>query len=181
MRLDLDTGGRTGLWIALVAAPSIMFSWALACIAPFAAIATVSGVYLPRRLAVMTIIGAWLANQAVGYLVLGYPRTPDSAAWGVAIGLSALLATLAARSAARRVPPRVWKLVAAFVAAFIVYEGALYAATAVLPSGDDAFSLAVVALVLKIDLLALVGLLLLRRAALATGLLSHATAKALPA
>jgi hypothetical protein len=80
------------IWIAVVATSSALFSLALACATPFAAIATIAGTRMPTRLALTLTTVAWLVNQSVGYFLLGYPRTWDSFAWGAAIGLAALLA-----------------------------------------------------------------------------------------
>jgi hypothetical protein len=35
-------------------------------------------------------VALWLADQIVGYAIHGYPRTPESFAWGAAIGAAAL-------------------------------------------------------------------------------------------
>jgi hypothetical protein len=56
----------------------------------------------------------------------------------------------------------------AFLAGFVAYEGALFAATAVLPSGEGAFSAAVVANVLLINSLAAIGLICLHAGAAAS-------------
>ena len=60
---------------------------------------------------------------------------------------------------------------ASFLFAFAVYEGVLFAATIVLPSGSEAFSLPVVARIFSINLLALGTLFLLHRLAVVVGLL----------
>lgn len=163
---DIPAGARTGVWIALVTAASLVFSFALACATPFAALATVAGSRMTRGQARTTVAAAWLVNQFVGYLALGYPRTWDSFAWGAAIGLAALVATelvLAIR------PPNLVALGGAFAAAFVAYEGVLLAATSVLPSGSDAFAPAVVLGILWTNLLALAVLLVLHRLAVASG------------
>ena len=161
----------TAIWIALVGGLSVLFSLALACAAPFAALATVSALGLRRGSALALVGTAWLANQAVGYGLLNYPRTPDSFAWGAAIGVAALTATLAVLGWRRWIvsPRLAWS--AGFAMAFAIYEGLLFAATAILPSGDAAFSLAVVGRILLVNLLALVGLALLHRVALKVRLL----------
>jgi hypothetical protein len=164
----------TALWTAIVAGSSVLFSLALACATPFAAIAALAGTKMRPRAALALTGFAWLANQAVGYLVLGYPRTWDSFAWGAAIGLAALLATAAALALRERLRSAVITIACGFVAAFLVYETVLFSASAVLPSGDEAFSLAVVAEILRINVLALAGLLILERLAVATGLLAAA-------
>ncbi len=166
---SLSATARTALWTVLVVGSSALFSMAFAFAPPFAGLAAVAGAKMGRRDALMLIVLAWLTNQAIGYFVLGYPRSFDSFGWGAAIGIAAILATVIA-SESRRLPGAVTGTVAAFFAAFIVYEGALYAAAAVLPSGDEAFSLPVVARIFEINGLAFVGLLALHRLAMAFGL-----------
>lgn len=161
----------SALWIALVSVASILFSLALACAMPFAAVATVAGIWMPVRRAVLLTAVAWLANQFVGYLLLAYPTTWDSFAWGAAIGVSAVLSVAAVVIARHSLRSEWAALTAGFIAAFIIYEGTLYAATAILPSGDGAFSPAVVVEIFLTNTVALVGLIVLHRAALAIGLM----------
>jgi hypothetical protein len=58
--------------------------------------------------------------------------------------------------------------------AFALYEILLFTATAVLPSGAGAFALPVVGRIFGINLVALAGLLVLHRLAIAIGLLATA-------
>jgi hypothetical protein len=165
---ELSTQARAGAWISIAAVASVAFSLALACATPFAALATIASARTDRTTAFATIVAAWLANQLVGYLVLGYPRTWDSFAWGAVIGVAALLAT----EAVLAIRPRtLLALAGAFTFAFVVYEAALFAATAVLPSGEGAFTPSVVFGILWTNLLALGLLLALHRLAVAAGLL----------
>ena len=69
---------RTGLWIALVAACIVIGSFAFACAAPMIAVATFAATKMRIGEAFTVVLVAWLANQLVGYLVLGYPQTWDS-------------------------------------------------------------------------------------------------------
>jgi hypothetical protein len=125
-----------------------------------------------RIRAAIALIGvAWLANQAVGYLILSYPRTWDSFAWGAAIGVAVVVAVLPAALLVRRVAAPI-AIIAGFAGAFLLYEATLFAATAFLPSGPGAFAPPVVLRILWINALALALLLLLHRAALALRLLS---------
>jgi hypothetical protein len=164
----------TAVWIALVAGSSVLFSLALACATPFAALATIAGARMRARQALALIVVAWLANQAVGYLALGYPRTWDSFAWGAAIGIAAMLAVLPAAVLIRRVAAPI-AIVGGFVGAFVLYEAALFAATAFLPSGPGAFAPPVVWRILWINALALVLLFLLHRVVLGLRVLSPAS------
>src|SRR5258705_3108821 len=83
----------------------------------------------------LALIGiAWLADQAVGYGLLGYPRTANSVAWGVILGVSACAALLAARALADRRRGRrgLVTSAAAVVGAFVAYDAVLVAASAAL-------------------------------------------------
>ena len=62
----------------------------------------------------------------------------------------------------------------AFAGAFVAYEGVLVAATAVLASGAEAFSLPIVGWVLRVNLLSVLGLLILYRLAVWIGLVTRA-------
>src|SRR5919197_176952 len=77
---------KAWLWPALLVAASAVGSLVLACVMPFAAVAVVAVGTLPVRSSLLTVAAVWLANQALGYGVLGYPWTADSALWGLAIG-----------------------------------------------------------------------------------------------
>ena len=83
------------IWIALLTTASAVFSLALACATPFAALATLAARTLDRRDAVGLIGLAWIANQAVGFGLHGYPHTVSTYGWGVAIGAAALAALVA--------------------------------------------------------------------------------------
>lgn len=167
----LPAGAGVAIWIALVSCASVAFSLAFACATPFAALATISVLALRRGEATILVGTAWLLNQAIGYGLLNYPRTPDSLGWGVAIGVATLAATFAVLALHRRYPSTVVGWSAGFALAYAVYDGVLLAATAILPSGDGAFSPAIVGRILLVNLVALVGLALLHRAALAVRLL----------
>ncbi|GLS29128.1 hypothetical protein SAMN04488498_101673 [Mesorhizobium albiziae] len=164
---------RQLLWAAAVSAASILFSLVLACATPFAAIATVAGANMSRRGALLLTGMAWLANQGVGYLVLGYPTTWDSFAWGVAVGVAAALATGAVLLLRDRIQSGLWTVIAGFVLAFVVYEFVLFAATALLPSGEEAFSLDVILQILWPNVLALAGLAVLHRIAVSVRFLPN--------
>jgi hypothetical protein len=161
---------KRSLWMVLLTMSSVGFSFALACATPFAALATLAALNMPRR-DLLTLVGlAWLANQLIGYGVLDYPQTWDSFAWGGAIGIAAApaaaTAVAVAACVARLGSARV--IVAAFLAAFAGYELTLYAASFVLPTGAEAFSPPVVRHIFYVNAIALVGLLALHRLALAT-------------
>lgn len=109
-----DRFARIG-WPFLLAAGGAFGSLAFACAAPFVAIAAMSGATLAPRMALATILAMWVANQAVGFSLLDYPQTVNTAAWGLAIGVAVLAATAAAALASRRAPRGG---AAAYIAAF---------------------------------------------------------------
>jgi hypothetical protein len=108
----------------------------------------------------------------VGYGILGYPRTFDSYAWGVAIGITVLLALVVARAIGERFERRgsIVSTGIAFLSAFATYELALYAASFWLSSSDTAFSWATVGYILQVNALGLGGLLVLKLVAPSVGL-----------
>jgi hypothetical protein len=161
------------LWIVLIVTSGICLSTFFACATPFAALATLATLKLGRRDAIAAIGLVWAANQAIGYGLLGYPWTWDSAAWGLAIGISAGLAMLAAKSLATRRPaPLVVSL--PFVAAFTAFELALFLVSFVLPASEGAFSASVVGHVFLINGVTISGLMAVNQLATASGLLARA-------
>jgi hypothetical protein len=174
---------RRALWVALVVAGSIGFSFALACATPFAALATLAVLNTPRRDLFALVGVAWLANQIMGYGFLAYPQTWDSFAWGGAIGIAVALAAVGAIAVANRLA--YWGsariIVAAFLAAFGLYELALYAASFVLPGSDAAFSLPVIWRIFYVNAIALAGLLVAHRLAMTAGLTVRSGAPRRPA
>jgi hypothetical protein len=127
-----------------------------------------------RRTALLLVGVVWLANQIVGYCCLGYPFTGNSFAWGGALGAVALLATETARAVALRVQrtdPLVGPLVS-FITAFAVYEAALFVVAITALGGMDAFTPAIIGRIFVINAVAMIGLLVLNRLAIASGLIA---------
>lgn len=166
---------RRWLWILLLTAASVFVTLGMACATPFAALATLAALHMSRRDGLALIGIAWLADQLVGYGLLGYPRTANSVAWGVVLGVGAFVALLVAQALAERVRARgaVLAGAVAFAGAFVAYQAVLVAATAALSSGAEAFSLPIVAWVLRVNLLSLAGLLILYRLAVWIGLVTR--------
>jgi len=152
---------RTAAWIVIVTTATIALSVNFACATPLAAVAALAGSHMKRHEGAWLVLTAWLANQLVGYYLLNYPRTWDSFAWGAALG---------ARGAAQTTRSPVLPSLTAFLVAFLIYEGALFAATAVLPSTAAAFSLPVIARILGINACAAVGLAAIHWLAVRIGL-----------
>lgn len=161
-----------GLWLGLIVAGGAGFSLFFACATPFAALATLAALKMGRREGLAVVGLAWLANQAIGYGILGYPWTWDSLAWGASIGLSSILACLAAAALASTRPVRL-AISLPFVAAFATYELGLYVAGFVLPSEAGAFAFVVIRQIFMVNLIALIGLFAVSRLALAAGLTAN--------
>ena len=149
---------RRPVWVLLLVAASVAFSFTLACALPFAALCAVAACTLPRRDAFYVAGAVWMTNQAIGFGFLHYPWTASCLAWGVVIGLSALLCTLVAywvRQRLIRWHPLVG-CVAAYGAAFAAFEAAL-AASAVMLGGLENFTPHIVANIFGINTIAWVG------------------------
>ncbi len=166
---------RHALWLALLVAASVAFSFGFACAVPFAAFGAVAALTLARRDALLLIVAVWLANQLVGFAFLGYPWTGSTLAWGAALGVVAVLATIAARPMALRRDGRGAAIGAltAFLGAFIVYEGGLFIVAATLLGGTEDFAPAIVLRILEMNVAAFLGLLALDWLALAGGLVAR--------
>jgi len=147
-------------WIIVLVMASLALSRVFACATPFAALATLGALTLRPREALSLVLAIWVGNQVIGFGLLHYPWTVSTLGWGIAIAAAAVAALAAARVIARLIIHNgivVW--IGAFAAAFAAYELVLFAATAVLPSGGDAFAAAVIARICAINGVAL-GLLL---------------------
>jgi hypothetical protein len=177
------TANRRTLWLALLTAASLVFSYGLACAAPLAAFAAIGALTLPRRDAIVLVVAVWLANQAAGFVLLDYPTTANSIAWGVAIGAAASLglfgAQITAARMAQRNPITVW--IVAFLAAFVVYQVALFIPGAVALGGLASFAPAVVLEVFLLNAMAFAGLAGFHRIGIATGLAEDSDARSLAA
>jgi hypothetical protein len=147
------------LCLVLLAAACALASFAFACATPFAAFAVVAAAMLPLRPALLVVAAAWIVNQAIGFSVLGYPMTANTAFWGLAIGAAALVAT-AVSAAVLQALPRMGSPAAlglALIGAYAAYELALFAVTPIL-GGEGAFTAEIVGRLGLLSLFWLVGL-----------------------
>ncbi|MEH6791869.1 hypothetical protein [Parasphingorhabdus sp.] len=114
------------------------------------------------RKAVAWMGGVWIANQLVGYLILGYPRTMNSFAHGGSLLVASIAGLLVAVAVLKtRNDKGLASLALAFVAAFATYELLLLAAAFVL-GGIETFAPDIVWLVAKNDFFWFAGLLAAR-------------------
>jgi hypothetical protein len=117
---------------------SAVSSWEFACITPFVAFAVAATYALSTRAALFTIAAVWLANQAIGFGVLGYPWTVDTILWGMAIGAATLAAAGSAVAMLQLgIQNKITATGAAFVPAFAIYQGGVYLASFALGGRDD--------------------------------------------
>jgi hypothetical protein len=170
-----DAAWRHAIWLALLVAASVAFTFGFACAVPFAAFGAAAAITLNPREGLVLTGAIWLANQLAGFTFLNYPWTPATFIWGAVLGLAAMLSTVAARSIASRLNARGGLAVAlaAFIGAFVVYEGSLFLVSASWLGGTENFIPAIVTRIFEINAAAFAGLLLLNRVAVAVGLTSH--------
>lgn len=149
------------IWAGTLATTSVGGSLLLACMFPFAALATLLAATLPLRKAMLWMGGAWLGNQLVGYLILDYPQTVNSFSHGAGIGVTAL-ATLwiANKIFELRGDHSITTILMAYAGAFVGYQ-ALLALFAVFLGGIQNFMPSIVWQVFQNDVLWFAGLGLL--------------------
>jgi hypothetical protein len=163
-------------WGGILTVLTVASTLAVACGTPFAALAALSALFLPRRDAFVLITVNWLANQAIGFGLLHYPLNWDCYRGGISLGIAALLSTMAALLAQRALQnlATTVKAIGSFIVAFVAYEGILFL---IGPSGSRAdFAAPVVLYILYVNAVAFVALLLLQSAAAALGFISSMAA-----
>jgi len=158
LRTALAAGWRHHLWLALLVAASLAFTFGFACAVPFAAFGAVAAMTLPRRDALLLIVALWLVNQIVGFAFLHYPWDAMTLTWGAILGGIAVLSTVAAQAAIRQ-QGIVVTATASIAAAFIAYEGGLYLISLTVMGGIEDFTAAIVVRILEINAAGFAGLL----------------------
>jgi hypothetical protein len=173
----MSAAKRSAIWAAVLALTALLGSWALACAMPFAAFAAVTARTLRLRDALGTMAVIWLANQAVGVLVLDYPLDAVTLAWGAALGIAALVACFVASRVLTIARPVWQRLPLAFVAAYAAYEAVLIATGIALGDGMETFSPAMIADIGMINALWFAGLAVVGEALMGKGLLGEPISK----
>lgn len=178
-----DAVARRSVWITLIVLATVVGSLAFSCATPFAALAALAALHMDRRDAFIFIGASWLANQAVGFAFLDYPLTWDCLVGGMAIGAGAVLATGAASGVEMAAGSHrgVLTLLASFVAAFASYQIVVHAIMAMQSSAPCEVSPEALMYVLKVNVVAFLGLLLLQRAGSRLGLVPSGRAGGLAA
>lgn len=163
-----DTAVEWG-WVLLLVAAGFFSSVTFECVTPFAAFAALAVATMPLPGALATTAAIWLANQAFGFLALGYPPDGSTFAWGGAIGIAALFATLAAAAIIEIRHGALWlRVLGGFGSAFVAYEATLLLATTLL-GGAQNFTLAIIAKLALSDASWLIGVAILRHGLLRLG------------
>lgn len=155
---------RRIFWLTLLIIASVAFTFAFACAVPFAAFAAATALTLPRRDALVLMLGVWLANQLTGFMFMNYPLDANTLAWGAALGVTALVSMFAARITTARlkhVQPFLRGAVA-FLVAFTAYEISCYTFALMLGGVED-FTLAIQSRIFALNAAAFVGLFALNR------------------
>jgi hypothetical protein len=112
---------RAALWSAGVVGLVLAGCLVIGCLEPLVAVAVIAAGALPLGRALGLTAAVWLAGQAIGFGVHGYPRDAQTIGWGVGLGVAALLSTGAATGALGLLEGRpVWlRAGGAFVTAFV--------------------------------------------------------------
>jgi hypothetical protein len=157
------------LWSALLGVVAIVGSYGLACVFPFAALAAIAAITLPTRQAALLVGAVWAMNQIVGFALMHYAEGQDAIIWGLVIALGAFAALAAARLV-RGTETQVIGLrtAAAAAAAIAAYQTVMFVGAVAL-DGFASSTPAIVAVIVKGDILWFAGLLALR-AVLSRGL-----------
>ncbi len=108
-------------WQVLLVAAGGVMSVTLGCIVPFPAMAALASRTLSRRAGAIALFGAVAANQAVGFLILGYPHTGGTIAWVPVFALATWVAFEVSR--------RISQPLVALLSSFVAYEACLGAYT----------------------------------------------------
>ncbi len=118
------------LWSAILGLVAVLGSYGLACVFPFAALAAIAAVTLPRTQAALLIGGVFTVNQIVGFALLHYGDSASAPVWGVVIAIAAFAALAAAMLAygreTRLLAPRTGYALAASILAYqaVMFVGA---------------------------------------------------------
>jgi hypothetical protein len=150
-------------WIGLLAVASFIFNFFFACGSPFAALATIAAITLPAYDALVLMLFAWLANQLVGFGLLGYPQETTAFIWGGVMGVAAITSALAARFAVKKSLP----IALIFLAALAVHQLSMLLAALTPLGGLDGFTFDVIGRVASVNLLGLVVFYILNRVTVA--------------
>lgn len=78
----------------ILAAVGGVISFVFPCVAPFGALAASAALRGRMRSTLVVVSAAWAVNEAAGFTLFQYPRTPDSVTWAALSVCAALSATV---------------------------------------------------------------------------------------
>ncbi len=174
--------GRRLIWGMTLVAVSVAFSFGFACAVPLAGFAAVVVLTGARGEALGLVLATFLANQLIGFTCLHYPWDAPTLIWGGVLGLVAIAAVFGAGWVCDHLwrARRLLNAVIAFMTAFTIYEGLLFAATAVSGSGFEAYAAPIVGRIFVINFAGFLALLALHRLAIAAGFVELSVARPVP-
>jgi hypothetical protein len=176
--LDLRSSddAKRWAWLGLLTVASVVLSLPFACAAPFAALVSLGGLNMDRRDAFLLAAAVVLANQAVGFGILGYGFETSTILWGVAMGIDCLLTAWAALEAAHLADGKPWvvRTLFTFAAASVAWEASMVVARLFLSeNGHDLIDPDVSLTVLKINAGSFLALLALQFVGERIGIAPH--------
>ncbi len=157
----MTTENRLSLALPLlIGLGTVLGSWALACVFPFAAFAAFAALTLPRRTGLGLITAVWAANQLVGFFLLSFPWDAQAVGHGIAMLATSIAAFTVARAVAARSGGSnpVLRAGATLISAFVAYEALLWA-YAQIGGGAENFTAEIITFVARNDALWFAGLM----------------------
>lgn len=166
-----ETSANRLMWFVFLTAATIVATAVFACAFPFAAVAALAALDTEYEDGAWLVGASWLANQAYGFGVLGYPLEMQAFGWGLFMGAGAIAGYYAARAVVLALQRfgMIAMLATALPVAFLVYQAGIYAGTLVLSHGEGAFRYDIVQYVATIEVIAFAVLLAVHRIAFAAG------------
>lgn len=164
---------KTGLWVGLLTAASVLTSFALACATPVAAFAGLAALHMRRFEATALMITVWAVGQGIGFGFLHYTHTAGTLAWTGALLVCSLMTLEAGFLAARFGAAPLVRAAVVLIATMVVFKAAIYLFGTVLGGNGAAFKPAYVYQYLWTNALTFVVLLVLHRLAVAAGLVAR--------
>ena len=135
---------KTAVWPATLAGSSVLGSFALACVFPFAAFAALAATTMRLRTGLALVTSVWAANKAVGFFVLSFPWDAQAVGHGISILAASLIAFGAARLTGGKIAGNTaLRGSVALVSAFIVFQ-ILLRAYAQFGGGAENFSFEII-------------------------------------
>lgn len=151
---------KNTFWSVVLVAITTLFSYGFACAVPLVALAVIAALTLEKLTGMMVIFAAWTLNQLIGFTLLGYPAEMLTVAWGLVIGASGVMAYVAALFLTAKLSKKSLYVKGAAVplASFVAYEATMFLGGALLGSGLENFTLAIISQIAYVNVIALAAL-----------------------